>query len=160
MRNVRLTPAQRNGLAVLTAGDHAGQPVYESNQTSHTTAARLTVYWQTVRWALEHGYATTDRTPRGLRVILTPAGRDLARTVLGSGPGSVDAWVVRLGRGHARHFLRDGTDRLPCGRPAGTITERTDPRQVDLGRVHLDRHCEFALDVWRQQHAAASPTAT
>jgi hypothetical protein len=80
--NARLTPARRRGLVVLATGDHADRPVYESNQTSHPTAARLTVYWKTVRWVREHGYATTAQTRQGLRVILTSGGRDLARTVL------------------------------------------------------------------------------
>jgi hypothetical protein len=69
-------------------------------------------------------------------------------------------WVVRLGRGQARHFLRADADRLACGRSATNITERTDPRQADPGRIHLDSHCEFALGVWRQEHAEASPADT
>jgi hypothetical protein len=78
----RLTAACRRGLVVLATGDHGDRAVYESNQTSDTTAGRLTVYWQTVRWARDHGYATTEHTDQGLRVTLTPAGRELAGTVL------------------------------------------------------------------------------
>ncbi len=80
---MKLTNARRHGLAVLLSGDRSGTPVYESNVTCDSvdaarTNGRLTVYWQTVRWLVEHGYATVDRRAAN-RVALTATGLDFAR---------------------------------------------------------------------------------
>ena len=76
---MELTNARRHGLTVLFRGHLDMRPVYESNITSPPDdPRRLTVYWQTVRWLVEHGYATIERTAAN-RVTLTAAGLDLAR---------------------------------------------------------------------------------
>jgi hypothetical protein len=77
------TPARRRGLVVLAHGHQHNQPVFESNQTSRTDAPRLTVYWQTLTWLIQQGYAKKDRPARtlayGEQITLTDAGIQLAR---------------------------------------------------------------------------------
>jgi hypothetical protein len=73
---IHLTPARQRGLAVLLGAYHSGRTAYESNTTSTPDAARLTIYWQTVRWLCEHGYATTA-LPDGLGRPVPPTDKGL-----------------------------------------------------------------------------------
>jgi hypothetical protein len=79
MSRLVLTPAGRRGLAVLLAAHQTGKAAYESNTTSTPGAERLTIYWQTVRWLTDQGYATTLPDGQGRPVAATDKGLRLAR---------------------------------------------------------------------------------
>jgi hypothetical protein len=84
MSRLHLTPARRRGLAVLLAAHQTGKAAYQSNTTSTPGADRLTIYWQTVRWLTQQGYATTTLPDgHGTPVAATDKGLRLARLANG-----------------------------------------------------------------------------
>jgi len=73
----RLTEARRRGLTVIAARELAGQHAFRSNVTE--TSETGLVYWQTVDWLVDQGYAERYGPIADYLVRLTDAGRELAR---------------------------------------------------------------------------------
>lgn len=77
---LQLTEPRRRGLAVLTHGERAGRPVFESNVTTPLDQLdgdrRLTIYWQTRGWMQRHGLIRPAVGASGW--VLTDAGRRVA----------------------------------------------------------------------------------
>jgi hypothetical protein len=84
MSRLVLTPARRHGLAVLLAAHQTGNAAYQSNTTSTPGANRLTIYWQTVRWLTDQGYATTT-LPDGQGRPVAPTDKGLRLAQLANG---------------------------------------------------------------------------
>jgi hypothetical protein len=72
-QTVKLTPARRRALEVLTAAERDGRPVRISNETNDAA-----VYWQSAAWLQQNGLAVSTWSPQGQRIQLTDAGRHAA----------------------------------------------------------------------------------
>lgn len=72
---MKLTPARRRGLDVLSAAERIKATTRVSNVTS---AARSCVYWQVAYWLRDNGLARILGADTGITIELTDQGRQAA----------------------------------------------------------------------------------